>query len=141
MEKWQESSGKYALCLCITVLLQTAIRQEEVLHNKTQNELTQPLRNVLLYPTFSSLLHEIFILRYSYFRRLPRIDIDCTLYTQTEYASNTKNFKIILFSVYFQRKEFTHLAPCPEVLQLNRLHVLSFRSRGHPRKSRVSVFQ
>lgn len=39
MEKWLESSGKYALCLCITELLQTVIRQEEVLHNKTQNEL------------------------------------------------------------------------------------------------------
>lgn len=62
MEKWQESSGKYALCLCITELLQTAIRQEEVLHNKTQYELTRSLRNVLLSSTFSSLLQEIFSL-------------------------------------------------------------------------------
>lgn len=47
VEKWQESSGKFALCLCITELLQTALKQEEELHNKTQNELTPLLRNVL----------------------------------------------------------------------------------------------
>jgi len=60
VEKWQESSGKSALCLCVTEPLQTAIRQEEQLHNKTQNELTPSLRNVLLSSTFSSLLKTVF---------------------------------------------------------------------------------
>lgn len=108
MEKWQDSSGKFALRLCATELLQTAIRQEEQLHNKTQNELIPPLRNELLSSTFSSLLKMAFsafcwqkelfqfilkltsvrdfFLRYYRLRRLLCIDIHFMYDTQREYA-------------------------------------------------------
>lgn len=49
--------------------------------------------------------------------------------------------KLHFFSVSPEEKKYTSSSPRPEVLQLNRLHVLSFRSRGHLRNVTVCFFQ